>query len=88
MAFSMDAQIIQGANTLLSNEAMVSAEALSPTKCTFTLPCCFEDSRDTEAGGQRATERVNEYVDLLAGVFGKGFINGLAGEVLASDMAL
>lgn len=52
---------------------MVAAEALSPTKCTLTLPWLRKS--------------VDKDVDLLTLVLGKLAVNGQAVEVIPSDVA-
>ncbi len=47
----------------------------------------LEGSGDRQAGGERAAEAVNKHVHLLALVVGKCPVNGVAVEVLASDIA-
>jgi len=46
-----------------------------------------ESGGDREAGGERAAGGIDKHVDLFALVVGKRPVNGVAVEVLASDIA-
>ena len=51
------------------------------------LAVVFESSGDRQASGERTAEAVDKHIYLLALVFGEGFVNRRAVEVVTSDVA-
>ena len=56
----------------------VGGRGIEPYEMHRHIAVVFEGRSDGEAGGEIAAGRVNQHVDLLALVFGKHFIDGLA----------